>query len=55
MLSEHDEDSSILGAAVLPIYEMLAPRFELLMQQRPEQSRVEGLLGRSAAGGSGRL
>jgi predicted NBD/HSP70 family sugar kinase len=55
VLSEHDEDSSILGAAVLPIYEMLAPRFELLMQQRPEQSRVEGLLGRSAAGGGGRL
>lgn len=55
LLSEHDEDSSILGAAVLPIYEMLAPRFEMLMQQRPEQARVEGILGRSAAGGVGRL
>ena len=55
LLSEHDEDSSILGAAVLPIYEMLAPRFEMLMQQRPEQSRVEGLLGRSATRGVGRL
>src|SRR5688500_13883310 len=55
LLSEHDEDSSILGAAVLPIYEMLSPRFEMLMQQRPEQSRVEGLLGRSVAGGGGRL
>jgi predicted NBD/HSP70 family sugar kinase len=55
LLSEHDEDSSILGAAVLPIYEMLSPRFEMLMQQRPEQSRVEGLLGRSATGGVGRL
>jgi predicted NBD/HSP70 family sugar kinase len=54
-LSEHDEDSSILGAAVLPIYEMLSPRFEMLMQQRTEQSRVEGLLGRSAMGGGGRL
>jgi hypothetical protein len=27
----------------------------MLMQQRPEQSRVEGLLGRSATGGVGRL
>ena len=55
LLSQHDEDSSILGAAVLPIYEMLSPRFEMLMQQRPEQSRVEGLLGGRAAGGLGRL
>jgi hypothetical protein len=30
-----------LGAAVLPIYEMLSPSFEMPMQQRPEQSRVE--------------
>jgi predicted NBD/HSP70 family sugar kinase len=55
LLSQHDEDSSILGAAVLPIYEMLSPRFEMLMQQRPEQSRVEGLLGGRAAGGLGRV
>jgi predicted NBD/HSP70 family sugar kinase len=55
LLSQHDEDSSILGAAVLPIYEMLSPSFEMLMQQRPEQSRVEGLLGRRMAGGLGRL
>lgn len=55
LLSQHDEDSSILGAAVLPIYEMLSPRFEMLMQHRPEQSRVEGLLGRSVVGGAGRL
>ena len=55
LLSQHDEDSSILGAAVLPIYEMLSPRFEMLTQQRPEQSRVEGLLGRRVAGGLGRL
>jgi predicted NBD/HSP70 family sugar kinase len=55
LLSQHDEDSSILGAAVLPVYEMLSPRFEMLMQQRPEQSRVEGLLGGRAVGGLGRL
>jgi len=54
-LSQHDEASSLLGAAVLPIYEMLSPRFEMLMQQRPEQSRVEGVLGRGAASGLGRL
>jgi predicted NBD/HSP70 family sugar kinase len=55
LLSQHDEDSSILGAAVLPIYEMLSPRFEMLMQQRPDQSRVEGLLGGRGASGLGRL
>lgn len=55
LLSQHDEDSSILGAAVLPIYEMLSPRFEMLMQQRPEHSRVTGLMGGRAPGGLGRL
>jgi predicted NBD/HSP70 family sugar kinase len=55
LLSQHDEDSSILGAAVLPIYEMLSPRFEMLLQKRPEQSRVEGLLGGRAVGGLGRV
>jgi predicted NBD/HSP70 family sugar kinase len=55
LLSEHDEASSILGAAVLPVYEMLSPRFEMLMQQRSEQSRVEGVLGRGAVSGLGRL
>ncbi|HJY42805.1 MAG TPA: ROK family transcriptional regulator [Steroidobacteraceae bacterium] len=55
LLSEHDEDSSILGAAVFPVYEMLSPRFEMLLQKRPEQSRVEGLLGGRAVGGLGRL
>jgi len=55
LLSQHDEDSSILGAAVLPVYEMLSPRFEMLLQKRPEQSRVEGLLGGRAVGGLGRL
>lgn len=54
-LSERDEDSSILGAAVLPIYEMLSPRFEMLLQERRGQSRVEGLLGRRPATGAGRL
>jgi hypothetical protein len=34
---------------------MLSPRFEMLMQQRPEQARVEGVLGRGAVSGLGRL
>ncbi len=55
LLSQHDEDSTILGAAVLPIYEMLSPRFEMLLQERPEHSRVEGLLGRRVLAGPGRL
>ena len=55
LLSERDEDSSILGAAVLPIFEMLSPRFEMLLQERRGQSRVEGLLGRRPATGAGRL
>jgi predicted NBD/HSP70 family sugar kinase len=55
LLSERDEDSSILGAAVLPIYEMLSPRFEMLLQERRGQSRVEGLLGRRPVSGAGRL
>jgi predicted NBD/HSP70 family sugar kinase len=55
VLSQHDEVSTLLGAAVLPIYEMLSPRFEMLMQQRSEQSRVEGVLGRGAVSGLGRL
>src|SRR5262249_50615904 len=32
LLSERQEDSPILGAAVLPIHEMLSPRFEVLLQ-----------------------
>lgn len=55
LLSQRDEDSSILGAAVLPIFEMLSPRFEMLLQERRGQSRVEGLLGRRPATGAGRL
>lgn len=55
LLSQRDEDSSILGAAVLPIFEMLSPRFEMLLQERRGQSRVEGLLGRRPAAGAGRL
>ena len=55
VLSERQEDSSILGAAVLPIYEMLSPRFELLQQERRSDLNVAGLLGQSAMARVGRL
>ncbi len=55
LLSQRQEESSILGAAVLPVYEMLSPRFEMLVQERREQPRVEGLLGQRPAGRAGRL
>ncbi len=55
LLSQRQEESSILGAAVLPIYEMLSPRFELLLQHRRGNPRVEGLLGQTAVARTGRL
>ena len=55
MLSERQEDSSILGAAVLPIHEMLSPRFEVLLKDRRSELRVEGLLGQKPNSRAGRL
>jgi len=55
VLSERQEDSSILGAAVLPIHEMLSPRVEVLMKDRRGDPKVEGLLGQKATSGAGRL
>jgi predicted NBD/HSP70 family sugar kinase len=55
LLSERQEDSSILGAAVLPIYELLSPRFEVLQQDRPSQPDVERLMGRLSSSRVGRL
>jgi predicted NBD/HSP70 family sugar kinase len=55
LLSERQEDSSILGAAVLPIYDMLSPRFEVLQQDRRVDSDVADLLGRRSTAGVGRL
>jgi hypothetical protein len=40
LLSERQEDSSILGAAVLPIYDLLSPRFEVLQQDRRVEADV---------------
>ncbi|WP_431264979.1 ROK family protein [Roseateles chitinivorans] len=45
LLSDRQDDSSILGAAVLPIYEMLSPRLETLQQDRRGEADVAELLG----------
>lgn len=50
LLSEHQADSSILGAAVLPIYEMLSPRLETVQQERRPEADVAALLGHRSVG-----
>jgi predicted NBD/HSP70 family sugar kinase len=55
VLSERQEDSSILGAAVLPIHDLLSPRFEVLQQDRRPEADVAGLLGQRATRRAGRL
>jgi predicted NBD/HSP70 family sugar kinase len=55
LLSERQEDSSILGAAVLPMYDLLSPRFEVLQQDRRAEADVAGLLGQRGTSRAGRL
>jgi predicted NBD/HSP70 family sugar kinase len=55
LLSQRQEDSSILGAAVLPIYDMLSPRFEVLLKDRPRDLKVAGLLGQKMSNRAERL
>jgi len=55
LLSEREEDSSILGAAVLPIYDLLSPRFEVLQQDRRAEADVAGLLGQRGTRRAGPL
>jgi predicted NBD/HSP70 family sugar kinase len=55
LLSERQEDSSILGAAVLPIYDLLSPRFEVLQQDRRAEAGVAGLMGQRGTTRAGRL
>lgn len=55
LLSERQEDSSILGAAVLPIYDLLSPRFEVLQQDRRAGTDVAGLMGQRGTVRAGRL
>jgi len=49
VLSDRQDDSSILGAAVLPIYEMLSPRLEVLQQDRRGEVDAAELLGHRPA------
>jgi predicted NBD/HSP70 family sugar kinase len=55
LLSERQQDSSILGAAVLPIYDLLSPRLEVLQQDRRGEADFAGLMGQRASDGAGRL
>ncbi len=55
LLSECQDDSSILGAAVLPIYKMLSPRFDVLLQEDRSAQELAGLLGHKPSGRAGRL
>ncbi|HYX74386.1 MAG TPA: ROK family transcriptional regulator [Steroidobacteraceae bacterium] len=55
LLSERQEDSSILGAAVLPIYDLLSPRLEVLQQDRRPEADVAGLMGQRGRRRAGRL
>lgn len=55
LLSERQEDSSILGAAVLPIYDLLAPRVEILQQDRRTETDVADLMGQRTTPRAGRL
>jgi hypothetical protein len=55
LLSERQEDSSILGAAVLPIYDLLAPRLEVLQQERRPDAGVADLMGQRQTPRAGRL
>jgi predicted NBD/HSP70 family sugar kinase len=55
LLSERQEQSSILGAAVLPIFDLLSPRFEVLQQDRRAEADVAGLLGQRGTSRAGRL
>jgi predicted NBD/HSP70 family sugar kinase len=55
LLSERQEDSSILGAAVLPIYDLLSPHLEVLRQDRRAGNDVIDLMGQRQKDGAGRL
>jgi predicted NBD/HSP70 family sugar kinase len=55
LLSERQEDSSILGAAVLPIYDQLSPHLEVLQQDRRSDGGVADLMGQRDPGRAGRL
>ncbi len=45
IVSQHRDDSALLGAAVLPIYEMIAPRMEVLQNERRHDPALQELMG----------
>ena len=55
LLSERREDSSILGAAVLPIYDLLSPHLEVLHQDRRAAGEAVDLMGQRQLSRAGRL
>ncbi len=55
LLSEKQEDSSILGAAVLPLYDMLAPNIDVLQQDRGIGADMAELLGQRGGSRGGGL
>jgi predicted NBD/HSP70 family sugar kinase len=55
LLSGRQEDSTILGAAVLPIYDLLAPRFEVLQRDRQLEADVADLMGQRSTSRAGRV
>jgi predicted NBD/HSP70 family sugar kinase len=55
LLSERQEDSSILGAAVLPIYDLLSPRLEVLQQERRDDADARSIMGHRPTSRAGRL
>ncbi|MYN45609.1 ROK family protein [Pseudoduganella sp. FT93W] len=52
MLSEREQDSSILGAAVLPLYDMLSPRLDVLQSEPRSELDAAELLGQQRRTGS---
>ena len=55
LLSQKQEDSSILGAAVLPLYDMLAPNIDVLQHDRRAEADMAELLGQRGAARGGSL
>lgn len=46
--ARHQEESAILGAAVLPIHDMIAPRLDVLHKQDSKDNSTESLFGRNS-------
>ena len=53
--AQHQEESAILGAAVLPIHDMIAPRFDAPRMQDEARDVTGALFGRASRPGVGRL